>query len=110
LVDRDAASLAAVHRTNSPSWRADAALIAELRSDGQRYANLRMTVVEAQLVSQSDTAAVVRARVAVAAYNVMDARGAAASRDAEQGDSLDFHLVRTEAGWRIESVSSPRPT
>jgi serine/threonine-protein kinase len=110
LVERDRASLAAVHRTDSPSWRADAALIADLTSDDQRYANLRMTVVEAQLISQSDAAAVVRARVAVAAYSVMDARGAAVPHDAEQGDRLDFHLVRTEAGWRIESVSSPRPT
>jgi hypothetical protein len=99
-----------VHRTDSPSWRADAALIADLTSDDQRYANLRMTVVEAELISQSDAAAVVRARVAVAAYSVMDARGAAVPHDAEQGDRLDFHLVRTEAGWRIESVSSPRPT
>ncbi|HET8595658.1 MAG TPA: serine/threonine-protein kinase [Intrasporangium sp.] len=110
LVDRDRDSLAAVHRTDSPSWRADATLIAELRSDGQRYANLRMTVEEAQLISQSDVAAVVRARVAVAAYTVMDARGAAVPHDAEEGDRLDFHLVRTAAGWRIESVSSPRPT
>lgn len=110
LVERNAGSLAAVHRAESPSWRADTALIAALTKTHQRYSGLRMTVAGAEFMSRSASSAVVRARVAVASYEVVDDAGAAVSKGGEQGEPLDFHLARTGAGWRIESISSPRAT
>jgi predicted Zn-dependent protease len=106
---RQVASLAAVHRSDSPSWQADSAVIEALTRGHQRYLGLRMTVSAAQFASRSDSEAVVRARVAVAAYKVVDDHGRASPREAVEGEPLDFHLVHDEAAWRIESITAPRP-
>ncbi len=110
LTRRETSSLTAVHRADSPSWQADAAIIGDLTTARQRYSGLRMTVVEADVVSSSASQAVLRARVAVSPYDVVDERGRVVSRPADEGQPLDFHLVHTAAGWRIESISDPRPT
>ena len=110
LLERRADALAAVHRRGSPSWQADAAVIDALTSGHQRYAGLQMTVIEAAFVTRSEVRAVVRARVAVGAYRVADDDGGVVPRGGEAGEPLDFHLVHGDDGWRIESVSSPKPT
>lgn len=110
LLARERGGLTAVHLAESPSWRADAGVIDELTSAHERYSGLRMTVVEATFVARSTSAAVVRARVAVDRYAVVDEQGGSVSRDAESGEPLDFHLVHAGGGWRIESISDPRPT
>ncbi|MDN5797776.1 MAG: serine/threonine protein kinase [Intrasporangium sp.] len=110
LVAREQGSLADVHRPQSPSWRADAAVIADLRSAHQRYSGLRMRVVEADFLDRSATRTVVRASVAVAPYDLVDRQGRAVSKGADEGRPLDFHLIRTDAGWRIESITDPRAT
>ncbi|MGN6751782.1 MAG: protein kinase domain-containing protein [Intrasporangium sp.] len=108
LTGRKVGSLGAVHRPDSPSWRADSAVIDALTSGHLHYEGLRMTVSVAQFASRSASEAVVRARVAVAAYEVVDDRGRATAREAVEGEPLDFHLVRDGAGWRIESITAPR--
>lgn len=114
LTARRTDALATVHRAESPSWQSDATVIRDLTKDDQRYSGLRMTVVQAEFVSRAGSVAVVRARVDVSAYDVVDERGATTSRPAEAGVPLDFHLVRpagdTAGNWRIESISDPRPT
>ncbi|WP_347350076.1 serine/threonine-protein kinase [Intrasporangium sp.] len=108
LVARETGSLADVHRPRSPSWQADAAVIADLRSGRQHYAGLRMTVVEAGFLPRPAPQRVVRARVAVAPYRVVDGQGRSVPKGADPGRPLDFDLVRTGAGWRIESITDPR--
>lgn len=110
LVDRRTAALDAVHRPNSPSWQADAKVIEALQRGQQRYQGLRMTVREAEYLSRSGSAAVVRARIAIGAYAVIDGAGRAIPKSAEDGERLDFHLVRAGASWLIESISDPRPS
>lgn len=110
LVRGDATALGRVHRPGSPSWAADAALLSELRSTGQRYAGLGVAAVVAEAVSLSGDRAVVRARVGLTAYEVLDASGNRIRRPAVRGEVLDFTLVRTSQGWRVDAISASRAT
>jgi hypothetical protein len=106
--DRDA--LRGVHRDRSPSWAADAAVLADLEGRGLHYAGLGVAAVTAQPVSAHAGKAVVRGRVDLTAYVVVDSSGGRTQRPAVTGQELDFSLVRTPEGWRIESVSEPAST
>jgi serine/threonine-protein kinase len=118
LVGRDLAGLAAVHRPGGPSWTSDREVVQTLRSTGTRWEGLRLEVATATYVPPAGPArasaavaapgardAVVRARVDWTAYTVVTDGGARAPRAAEEGELLDFHLVRGAQGWRIESIS-----
>lgn len=118
LVGRDVAGLAAVHRQGGPSWTSDREVVQTLRSTGTRWEGLRLEVATATYVPPAGSArasaaaaapgapdAVVRARVDWTAYTVVTEAGARAARAAEEGELLDFHLVRGAQGWRIESIS-----
>jgi serine/threonine-protein kinase len=110
LVLGDSAALGRVYRRGSPAWASDAALLGELRRSGQRYAGLGVAAVQAETVSVSADRAVVRARVGLTAYEVVDASGERARQPAVEGEVLDFSLVRTPQGWRIEAISVPATT
>ena len=116
LVARDVAALSAVHRTGGPSWIADRQVIESLRSAGARWEGLRLEVATAtyvpaveptpgQAAAVGSSSAGVRARVDWTAYTVVTGAGARAARAAQEGELLDFHLVRGAQGWRIESIS-----
>jgi serine/threonine-protein kinase len=113
LVERDVAALAAVHRSGGPSWSTDRHLLEALRSAGVRWEGLRLQVARATFVAGSSsgggpdgpTAAVVRARVDWTAYTVVTQTGARVAQAAQEGDLLDFRLVRGADGWRIDRIS-----
>jgi serine/threonine-protein kinase len=117
IVARDVAALSAVHRTGGPSWASDRQVVEALRAAGTRWEGLRLEVAGATYVPASGTTtaaaitattattALVRARVGWTAYTVVTDAGARAARAAQEGDLLDFHLVRGAQGWRIESIS-----
>ncbi len=110
LVRRDRAALTGVHVARSESWAADERLLAELERGGQRYSGLGVAAVTAQPVSGDQTTAVIRGRVDLTAYVVLDGSGRSSERPAATGQELDFSLVRTPAGWRIESISASATT
>jgi hypothetical protein len=53
---------------------------------------------------------VIRARVDIAAYDVVSEAGVRSTTSAAHGDVLDFTLVWESDGWRLESVSEPTST
>lgn len=110
LVARDARALDTVHLRSSPSWRADAGLLEALRRSGQRYDGLGVAGVQARHISGSTAGAVIRARVDLRAYDVVDQLGQRTRRPAVTGDLLDFALVWTAQGWRIDSITVPAAT
>jgi hypothetical protein len=110
LVRGDLDALRGVHCDRSPSWAADAAVLADLEGRGLHYAGLGVASVTAQPVSVNAGRAVVRGRVDLTAYVVVDSSGGRTARPAVTGQELDFSLVRTPEGWRIESVSEPAST
>jgi hypothetical protein len=110
LTARDAAALVPVHAQGSPSLQLDAAVIDELHRGRQRYEGLRMTVDRASHVSGGTKRAVIRARVDIAAYDVVSEAGVRSTTSAAHGDVLDFTLVWESDGWRLESVSEPTST
>ena len=66
--------------------------------------------VTALPVSVHGSKAVIRGRVDLTAYLVVDSSGVQTARPAVTGQELDFSLVRTPEGWRIESISEPAST
>lgn len=110
LVSRDPRGLAGVDHHGSASWQADARLLTALERNGQRYAGLGVAQVQARTLSFAGDRAVVRARVGLTAYQVIDSAGHAQPRAADPGQDLDVTLVRTPQGWRIESISAPTAT
>jgi hypothetical protein len=110
LLGRDVASLEQVHVRSSPSWQADAGLLDTLRKGGQRYEGLRVAGVQARHVSASTSKAVIRARVDLSAYTVVDEYGGRTPRAAVTGELLDFALMRTGSGWRVEAITVPAST
>lgn len=110
LVRRDSMALGDVHVRDSPSWRADAGLLDVLTRGGQRYDRLRVAAVEAEALSASADRAVLRSRVDLTAYEVVDELGGRTARPGVRGQMLDFALVRTAAGWRVESITVPAST
>lgn len=110
LVARDPQGLADVHHRGSASWAADAQLLVTLERNHLRYRHLGVAQVEARTISFVEGRAVVRTRVGLTAYEVLDAAGLAEPRPASRGQDLDVTVVRTASGWRIDSVSEPTAT
>jgi serine/threonine-protein kinase len=110
LVRRDHDALRGVHHDRSPSWAADESVLADLEERGLHYEGLGVAAVTALPVSVHAAKAVIRGRVDLTAYVVVDSSGAQTARPAAPGQELDFSLVQTAEGWRIESVSEPAST
>jgi serine/threonine-protein kinase len=110
LTTRDATRLISVHVKDSPSFDVDAGVIEQLHTRGQRYVGLTMTVGRASHLSGGPTRAVIRARVDIAAYDVVSDDGVHTEEPATRGEVLDFSLVWQSDGWRLESVSEPAST
>jgi hypothetical protein len=110
LVAQDAALLAGVHRAGSASMRLDAELVDALRTAGVRWESLRLDVAAATFVDGGPARATVRARVDWTSYTVVGVDGHRSVRPPERGEVLDFVLVRTASGWRMETISEPGAT
>ncbi len=115
LTRRDVTALAGVHRNGAASSRQDTDVIERLRSQGQVYSGLHLIVAEARVLpakaTRNSTEHVeIRGRVDVSSYTVTHTDGTSLVRPATRGTALDFGLVQTSAGWRIESISDPRAT
>lgn len=137
LTARDLDALARVHRPGSPAEQQDREMVERLRADGHRYDGLHLVVADASVVPVSaagpsaagptappatsptatslpppgDSArAVIRARVDVGPYAVVDREETRVEHLRHDGAVLHFHLVATDAGWRIESISAPAAT
>lgn len=110
LVRRDPGALGSVHRAGSSSWRADAAVLAELERGGHRYDGLAVGALQAEPVTVDGDHAVLRGRIDLTAYTVVEASGRRTLRPATDGEVLDFSLSRTAQGWRLEEVNEPAST
>lgn len=113
LTRRDVTLLAGVHHQGAGSAAPDERIIERLRANGQRYTALRLTVSEAKPVAPAGAArsaerAVIRARVDVAAYGVRQGDGTSTAQPSAVGTRLDYAVVRTAAGWRLEAITEPR--
>ena len=103
LVSGDDRGLARFDVPDSAAWRADAALLHELGSRGERYEGLRFGVRSAELVSSTGERAALRCRVDTSAHDVVSEDGAT-SRSAERGAPLVLHLRWADGWWRIDSI------
>ncbi|SER89841.1 Serine/threonine protein kinase [Pedococcus cremeus] len=120
LVSGDDRGLARLDVPDSAAWRADAALLRELRSRGERYEDLRFRVRSADLLSSAGERAALRCRVDTSAHDVVGRDGAtratraaraaratrATSRPAERGAPLVLNLRWSDGRWRIESIAT----
>ncbi len=106
LTERDPDALPAVHSQGSATLRADQQLLRALSDNAQTYAGLRLSVATARPVSVGADRAVLRARVDVAAYEVVTA-GQRVQRSGGRGMELDFTVRRLPQGWRLASVTDP---
>ena len=105
LVSGDDRGLARFDVPDSAAWRADATLLRELRSRGERYEDLRFGVTSADLVSSTGERAALRCRVDTSAHDVVG-RDGATSRPAERGAPLVMNLRWSDGHWRIESIAA----
>jgi hypothetical protein len=103
LVSGDDRGLARFDVPSSRAWRADATLLHQLLSRGERYEGLRFRVRSADLVSSAGERAALRCRVDTSAHSVVSTDGAT-SRPAEQGAPLVLHLRWSDGGWRVDSI------
>ncbi len=75
----------------------------DLARSGLRLTGLRYVVVEAETVSASADAAVLRARIDTGAYAVAGPSGST-PRPAAAGAPVLVDLVRTDVGWRVSDL------
>jgi hypothetical protein len=98
-----ASMLHAVDAPGSAAALRDTAAVTDLARSGLRYTGLRYVVGEAETVSASADAAVVRARIDTGAYAVAGPAGSTA-RAAAPGEPVLVDLVRTDVGWRVSDL------
>jgi hypothetical protein len=106
LISGDDRGLAQFDVPDSAAWRADAALLHQLRSRGERYEGLRFRVRSADLVSSTGQRAALRCRVDTSAHDVVGGDGGVTSRPSEQGAPLVLHLRWADGRWRIDSIAA----
>ena len=95
-----------LHAADAPGSAAaarDTAAVTDLARAGLRLTGLRYVVVEAETISVSVDAAVVRARIDTGAYAVAGAAGST-PRPAATGPAVLVDLVRTDVGWRVADL------
>ncbi len=102
----DPVALAAAEVQGSAAYAADAATVARLREQRQRYRDLTFTVSGAQVVSSEAGRAVVRATVGRSASTVEGEDGSLQSMGAVGGEPLRYVLTLTDGGWRLTDVTA----
>ncbi|MEP6631362.1 MAG: hypothetical protein ABJA89_12890, partial [Lapillicoccus sp.] len=101
----DPVALAAAEVHGSAAYAADAATVARLREQRQRYRDLAFTVSGAQLVSVDAGKAVVQATVGRSASTVEGEDGSVQTMAAVVGEPLRYVLTLTDGGWRLTDVA-----
>lgn len=105
LAAADPVALVTAEREGSSAYAVDAATVARLREQRQRYRDLAFTVTAAQVVSVASGRAVVRATVGRSASTVEGEDGAVQSLAASPGEPLRYVLALTDGGWRLTDVT-----
>lgn len=105
VVDRDADALEQLVEADSPEERRERALIERLRSSGERYHGVELTVRSAQLESTSGETAVLRTTTDESAYAVTGADGEREQRPARPGQRVDLVLSWDGTAWRVREVT-----
>ena len=88
----DPAQLPALDVPGSPAWKADAALLEQVRSTGQRFVGVAFTVRTARVLRTSAAAASVAAVVDTAPYTVEGPGDTVTQRPAVRGVEMRFDL------------------
>jgi hypothetical protein len=91
----------------SSAWSADAALLQQVATNGQRFEGVVLTVRSARVLTSRGGAAQVEAVVDTAAHTVVGPDGRRTPRPPEVGRPMVFHLRWAEGLWRVERVSVP---
>ncbi|MFB9377757.1 protein kinase [Kineococcus gynurae] len=99
----DETGLSGVDVGGSPALLADAALVAEVRDSGRRYRGLGFDVADVEVETAGPDRAVVLARVATAAHEVVGPEGITTVAATPPTPSR-LTLVRVEGEWRISSA------
>ena len=95
-----------LHAADAPGSVAaarDSVAVADLAREGLRFTGLRYVVLEAETVSATADAAVLRARIDTGPYVVSGAAGST-PRPAATGPPVLVDLVRTDVGWRVADL------
>lgn len=99
------AALAAVDAPGSAAMARDVPVLTRVQEDGLRYRSLRFDVLDAQVVHVGSTSAVLRARVATAAY-VVEGGGGSQGRPAATGPPILVDLTWSGSQWRVSDIRS----
>jgi eukaryotic-like serine/threonine-protein kinase len=95
-----------LHAADAPGSVAaarDSVAVAGLAREGLRFTGLRYLVLEAETVSATADAAVLKARIDTGPYVVSGAAGST-PRPAATGPPVLVDLVRTDVGWRVADL------
>lgn len=104
----DPAQLRALDLRGSPAWKADAALLEQVRSTGQRFVGVAFSVRTARVLRTSASAASVVAVVDTAAYTVEGPGETVTERPAVRGEEMRFDLRWSGGVWLVERISAQR--
>ena len=102
----DPAQLPALDVPGSPAWKADAALLEQVRSTGQRFVGVAFTVRTARVLRTSAAAASVAAVVDTAPYTVEGPGDTVTQRPAVRGVEMRFDLRWSGGVWLVERISA----
>ncbi|WP_435198296.1 serine/threonine-protein kinase [Janibacter sp. GS2] len=105
VVDRDADALEQLVEPDSPEERRERALLERLRSSGERYHGVELSVRSARLESTSGSTAVLRTTTDESAYAVVRADGQREQRPARPGQQVDLVLSWDGTTWRVREVT-----
>lgn len=105
VVDLDKEVLSQLDEPNSPAAARDAQLVDQLRSSGQRYRGITMTVRSAQLQRTTGRTAVLRTTVDESGYAVVGPDGVRQRRPARRGQQVDLVLAWDGGAWRVRDVA-----
>lgn len=106
VVERDTDILEQLAEPGSPEERRDRALIERLRSSGERYEGVELTVRAAQLERTSGSTAVLRTTTDESAYTVVGGDGEREQRPARRGQQVDLVLAWDGAAWQVRDVTA----
>lgn len=106
LSTADPVALVGAEPEGTAAYLADAATVARLRDQRQRYRDLSFTVREAQVVSRDGNIAIVRATVDRAACTVEGEDGSTQSLAAAPGEPLRYTLRLADGAWRLTDVGT----
>lgn len=104
VTELDTSALGRLVEPGSPAAEHDTRLLETLRSEGQRYEGVELSVPSAQLERTSGRTAVIRARTDESDYVVVDRGGRREQHPARRGRQVELVLVWHDETWRVREV------